>query len=102
MESEREKLIYDNRVDRIEAHLKNLKEDSEAMSGNIYKITTAIIGNEFTGGIGVIHTLKDITERVAKSEDKIAMLEENLTFSKNIIKTLVGVITAYIVYLITK
>jgi hypothetical protein len=102
MESEREKIIYDNRVDRIEVHLKKLKEDSEIMSGNIGKITTAIIGNEFTGGIGVIHTIKDISERVGKSEDKIAMLEENLTFSKNIIKTLVGVITAYIIYLITK
>ena len=102
MEPEREKIIYDHRVDRIEGHLKQLKEDSEVMAQIMSQLKTAIIGNEFTGGVGVIHTIKELNERLGKAEDKISLLEENLSFSKNIIKILVGVITAYIAYLFTK
>lgn len=102
MESEREKIINDSRFERMEHHLKLLKDSNATMSNDMSFIKTALIGNEFTAGVGVIHTLKDIKERMDKADDDIKLLQENLTFSKNIIKTIVGIITAYIVYLITK
>lgn len=102
MESEREKIINDSRFERMEHHLKLLKESNASMSSDMNLIKTAIVGNEYTGGVGVIHTIKEIKERIDKADDEIALLKENLTFSKNIIKTIVGIISAYIVYLITK
>lgn len=102
MESEREKIINDSRFERMEHHLKLLKESNASMSSDMNLIKTAIVGNEYTGGVGVIHTIKEIKERIDRADDEIALLKENLTFSKNIIKTIVGIISAYIVYLITK
>lgn len=101
-EAEREKIITDARFDRMEIHLKLLKENNVIMTSDMHLIKTAIIGSEYTGGIGVIHTIKEIKERIDKADDEIKLLQENLNFSKNIIKTIVGIITAYIVYLITK
>lgn len=102
MEAEREKIINDSRFERMEHHLKLLKDSNALMSSDMNLIKTAIVGNEYTGGVGVIHTIKDIKDRMEKNEEEIALLKENLTFSKNIIKTIVGIISAYIVYLITK
>lgn len=102
MEAEREKIVNDARFERMEHHLKLLKDSNITMSSDMNLIKTAIVGNEYTGGVGVIHTIKDIKERMDRNEEEIALLKENLTFSKNILKTVVGIITAYIVYLITK
>jgi len=101
-EIEHEKKITDARFERMEQHLKLLKDSNVSMSSDMSLIKTAIIGNEYTGGIGVIHSIKEMKDRMDKNEDEIALLKENLTFSKNIIKTIVGIISAYIVYLITK
>lgn len=102
MESEREKIINDSRFERMEHHLKLLKDSNALMSADMNLIKTAIIGNEYTGGIGVIHSIKEMKDRIDKQDDDIKMLQENLTFSKNIIKVIVGVLSAYIVFLITK
>lgn len=102
MEAEREKIVNDARFERMEHHLKLLKDSNITMSSDMNLIKTAIVGNEYTGGVGVIHTIKDIKDRMDRNEEEIALLKENLTFSKNILKTIVGIISAYIVYLITK
>jgi hypothetical protein len=102
MESEREKIIHDARFDRMEHHLKLLKESNLAQSSDISAIKTAVIGNEFSGGIGIIHRIKEIVDVQEKQGDDIALLKENLNFSKNIIKTLVGLLLSYIAYLFTK
>jgi hypothetical protein len=102
MESEREKIIHDARFDRMEHHLKLLKESNLAQSYDISAIKTAVIGNEFSGGVGIIHRIKEIVEVQEKQGDDIALLKENLNFSKNIIKTLVALLLSYIAYLFTK
>jgi hypothetical protein len=102
MESEREKIIHDARFDRMEHHLKLLKESNLAQSSDISAIKTAVIGNEFSGGVGIIHRIKEIVEVQEKQGDDIALLKENLNFSKNIIKTLVALLLSYIAYLFTK
>jgi len=99
---ESEKILNDARFERMEHHLKLLKDTNTSISNDMSLIKSSLVGNEFTGGIGVIHTIKDIKDRMEKTEDEIALLKENLTFSKNIIKTIVGIISAYIVYLLTK
>jgi hypothetical protein len=102
MESEREKIIHDARFDRMEHHLKLLKESNLAQSSDISAIKTAVIGNEFSGGIGIIHKIKEIVDVQEKQGDDISLLKENLNFSKNIIKTLVALLLSYIAYLFTK
>lgn len=99
---ESEKILNDARFERMEHHLKLLKDTNTSISNDMSLIKSSLVGNEFTGGIGVIHTIKDIKDRMDKTEDEIALLKENLTFSKNIIKTIVGIVSAYIVYLLTK
>jgi hypothetical protein len=102
MESEREKIIHDARFERMEHHLKLLKESEISQSADISAIKTAVIGNEFSGGVGIIHRIKEIVEVQEKQGDDIALLKENLNFSKNIIKTLVALLLSYIAYLFTK
>jgi hypothetical protein len=102
MESEREKIIHDARFERMEHHLKLLKESEISQSADISAIKTAVIGNEFSGGVGIIHRIKEIVDVQEKQGDDIALLKENLNFSKNIIKTLVALLLSYIAYLFTK
>jgi hypothetical protein len=102
MEYEREKIIHDARFDRMEHHLKLLKESEISQSADISAIKTAVIGNEFSGGIGMIHRIKEIVEIQEKQGDDISLLKENLNFSKNIIKALVALLLSYIAYLFTK
>jgi hypothetical protein len=102
MESEREKIIHDARFERMEHHLKLLKESEISQSADISAIKTAVVGNEFSGGVGIIHRIKEIVEVQEKQGDDIALLKENLNFSKNIIKILVALLLSYIAYLFTK
>jgi hypothetical protein len=102
MESEREKIINDARMERMEHHLKLLKESNASQSSDISAIKTAVVGNEFSGGVGIIHKIKEIIEVQENQNDDIALLKENLNFSKNIIKTLVALLLSYIAYLFTK
>jgi hypothetical protein len=102
MEIEREKIIHDARFDRMEHHLKLLKESNASQSSDISDIKTAVVGNEFSGGVGIIHRIKEIVDVQEKQGDDIALLKENLNFSKNIIKVLLTVITGYIGYLLSK
>jgi len=92
----------DARFERMEQHLKLLKEDSLSLSTDIKDIKKAIVGDQYTGGVGVIHSIKEIKDRIDKSDDEIALLKENIAFSKNIIKIIVGVISSYVLYLLTK
>jgi len=102
MEDEREKIIHDARFERMEHHLKLLKDGSMTLSSDVNQIKSAIIGNEYSGGVGLVHKIKQMDDRLSGSEDKIALLEENLTFSKNIVKTLIALILSYIAYLFAK
>ena len=97
-----EKNIELGRLDSIEHHLKLLKEGNSSITSDMQLIKQAIVGSEYTGGIGVIHTIKEMRNEIDKTNDEIALLKENIAFSKNIIKTIVGIISAYIVYLLTK
>lgn len=101
-EIEHEKKITEARFERMEQHLRLLKDSSISLSSDMHLLKTAIVGSEYTGGIGMIHRIKEMADRMDKADDEIALLKENLTFSKNIIKTIVGIISAYIVYLLTK
>lgn len=99
---ENEKVINDARFERMEHHLKLLKEGSMTLSSDVNQIKSAIIGSEYSGGVGLVHRIKQIDDRLQVNEDKVALLEENLTFSKNIVKTLIAIILSYIAYLFTK
>jgi hypothetical protein len=92
----------DARFERMEHHLKLLKEDSLSLSTDIKDIKKAIVGDQYTGGVGVVHDIREMKDRINKTDDEIALLKENIAFSKNIIKIIVGVISSYVLYLLTK
>jgi hypothetical protein len=69
---------------------------------SVNQIKSAIIGNEFSGGIGLIHSVKDIKERMDKTEDEMAVLKENMNILKWIARSIGTIIIGSIAYLIQK
>jgi len=98
-----EKEILDNaRLDRIEHHLKLMKESSQLTNDSISKISNALIGNEYTGGIGIVHTMQKIKVDVENNKDEIAILKDNMGLIKWFASGLGGLVAAIIIYLLGK
>jgi hypothetical protein len=99
---EENEMISNARFDRMEQHLKLMKDKNNEMSESMTQIKTAIIGNEYSGGIGLIHTVKDIKERISQTEDDIAILKDNMNILKWISRAIGTIIITSIAYLISK
>lgn len=69
-------------MDRLEHNLRLMKENMESIRGDSKKISSALIGNEYTGGVGIVHRMKDLENRTNKSEDKIEILIDNMKLVK--------------------
>ena len=95
-------IISNSRFDRMEQHLKLMKDRNLEMSESMTQIKTAIIGNEYSGGIGLIHSVKDIKERMQKTEDEIALIQDNMNILKWIARAIGTIIISSIAYLISK
>jgi len=95
-------IISNARFDRMEQHLKLMKDRNLEMSESMTQIKTAIIGNEYSGGIGLIHSVKDIKERMQKTEDEIALIQDNMNILKWIARAIGTIIISSIAYLISK
>lgn len=90
------------RLDRIEHHLKLMKETTEITSESIHKISNALIGNEYTGGIGIVHTVHKIKIDVENNKDEIAILKDNMGLIKWFASGVGGLVIAIIIYLLGK
>ena len=71
--------LENGRLDRMEHHLKLMKESVERTNTEIHKISSSLVGNEYTGGIGLVHKMdklqKDISNNiVAKKEGELTWL----------------------------
>ena len=67
--------IESERLDRIEQHLKQLKNDSENRSNDIKEIKQALLGNDLNGFRGLVWKISDIDNRVTDLEDNDAELK---------------------------
>ena len=94
--------MNEGRLDRMEQHLSIMKKKNQEMSEDVSKIKSAIIGNDFTGGKGFIHTMEDVKKRMDCNDDDIAILKENMNILKWIARSVGALIFALILYIITK
>lgn len=99
---EENEITSNARFDRMEHHLKLMKEKNSEMSESMTQIKTAIIGNEYSGGVGLIHSMKDIKDRMDKADDDIAILKDNMNILKWISRAIGTIIITSIAYLISK
>ena len=61
--------LESERLDRIEQHLKLLKEDSNIRSADIKEIKQALIGSALNDYKGLVWKISDIDNRVTELED---------------------------------
>jgi hypothetical protein len=90
------------RLDKIEHHLELMKRSNSEMYENVSLIKTSLVGSEYSAGIGLVHSIKDIKERMEKTEDEISSLKENMNILKWIARSIGTIIIASIAYLIQK
>ena len=79
-----------------------MKESSQLTNDSISKISNALIGNEYTGGIGIVHTMQKIKVDVENNKDEIAILKDNMGLIKWFASGLGGLVIAIIIYLLGK
>ncbi len=96
------KVLENGRLDRMEHHLKLMKDSSEKMHDEIHKIASALVGNEYTGGVGIVHRLKAMESDIEKTKDQIAIIEDNMKLTKWIGSALGGFVVAIIIYILQK
>jgi len=67
--------LESERLDRIEQHLKLLKDDSDIRSADIREIKQALLGNALNDYKGLVWKISDIDSRLTDLEDKDAELK---------------------------
>jgi biotin carboxyl carrier protein len=94
--------VESERLDRMEQHLKLIKQTAEITSAEMHKISSALVGNEYTGGVGIVHRLKAMEGDLEKTKDQIAIIEDNMKLTKWIGSALGGFVVAIIIYILQK
>ena len=89
-------------MQKMEEHLKRMKESVEQTNESINKISNALIGNEYTGGVGLIHTVHKVKIDVELLQDDVAIMKENWGLLKWFVSGLGGLVIAIIIYLLGK
>lgn len=86
----------------MEHHLKIMKDSAQNTNDKIDRISNALVGNEYTGGVGMVHTLQKIKNDVEINQDEIAILKDNMGLIKWFASGLGGLVIAIIIYLLGK
>lgn len=97
-----EEKLANARFDRMEQHLSLIKNRNIEISEDVSQIKSAIVGNTYSGGKGLIHTMQEVTKRMDDTEDAIALLKENMNILKWIARTVGALLLALIISMITK
>lgn len=87
-------------MDRMEDHLRYVKLANTEMSVKLSEIAIALIGNEYSGGSGVVHRIKHNEEMSEKNKADIAIMQENWKLVKWFGSALGGLVISMILYLI--
>lgn len=99
---ESEATTENKRLDRIEHNLKLTKESTEKISSELHNISSALVGNEYTGGIGIVHQMKKVNDVMEKCRDDIDILKENMSLVKWFGSAIGGIVIALIIYILEK
>ena len=95
-------VLENGRLDRMEHHLKLMKESVDRTNTEIHKISSALVGNEYTGGVGIVHQMKITRDDLQKTKDDVDILKENMSLVKWFGSALGGLVVAMIIYILQK
>ena len=77
----------DSRLDRIEHHLKLLKESDSRNSQSLNNIETALIGNSYNGHKGIVLLVEDLNKRLEVLEERDNIRQEHTRQVKFVLGT---------------
>jgi O-phosphoseryl-tRNA(Cys) synthetase len=94
--------IENEKIDRLENHFKVYKEDMIDVRNSVNNIENALIGSSLNGNKGMVHLLDDIKNRVQDLEEKQILADDRLETFKWFQRGVIGIVFAYITWLIKK
>jgi hypothetical protein len=94
--------LESERLDRIEQHLKLLKEDSNVRSADIKEIKQALLGNALNDYKGLVWKINDIDNRVENLEEQEGEMKVYIKQAKVLIVTFVAALATLLVKAFTK
>ena len=94
--------LENEKIDRLEDHFKIYKSDMVDVKDSVRNIESALIGSNINGNKGIVNLLDSIDVRVQSLEDKQILADEFMRNLKWFQRGLVGVIFAYVTWLLTK
>ena len=72
----------------------------ETLTENSSKISHALVGNEFTGGLGLIHRVKQIDDMALSNSQSIKQLQDSMKLIIWFGTTIGGLIIGFIFYIL--
>lgn len=94
--------LESERLDRIEQHLKLLKQDAEARSSDIKEIKQALIGSALNDYKGLVWKISDIDQRVQNLEEQESEIQVYIKQAKVLILAFTAALATLIVKAFTK
>jgi len=93
--------LIEEKVDRLENHLKVYKTDLTDVKEVTKDIRNLLTGTELNGKKGVIHLLETLENKVDKLEEKQLLIDENMQNVKYVAKGLITAIIGFFFWLFT-
>jgi hypothetical protein len=94
--------LESERLDRIEQHLKLLKEDSNIRSADIKEIKQALLGNALNDYKGLVWKISDMDNRVQNLEDQEGEIQVYIKQAKVLIVAFIAALATLLVKAFTK
>ena len=94
--------IEAQRIDRLDNHFSLYKDDMVDVIKSVRNIENALIGSNYNGNKGIVILLDEVNERVKALEDKQILADDFFGKLKWFQRGLIGIIFAYITWLLTK
>lgn len=94
--------IMEEKIDRLENHFKVYKSDVLDISHTVKNIEVALLGSNYNDKKGIVYLLDSLDKRVQTLEDKQILADDRIDTLKWFQRGVIGVIFAYITWLITK
>lgn len=94
--------LESERLDRIEQHLKLLKEDSNIRSADIKEIKQALLGNALNDYKGLVWKISDIDNRVQGLEEQDGEIQVYIKQAKVLIVAFIAALATLLIKAFTK
>jgi hypothetical protein len=94
--------LESERLDRIEQHLRLLKQDGEERASDIKEIKQALIGSALNDYKGLVWKVSDIDDRVQKLEEQESEIQVYIKQAKVLIVAFAAAMVTLIVKAFTK